>query len=320
MDSGKNCRLLLFGDTAQLPPVGLNISPALDSHALERRGYDVFECTLTDVVRQEKDSGILLNATELRKIIASGIPGLPAIAVKNFPDVVRLSGNTLIEEIESAYSKYGENETLIVSRSNKRANRYNEGIRNQILWREEALSIGDMLMIVKNNYFWIAPEEKLDFIANGEIVKLEAIRKYYDLHGFRFADVSISFADYDKLSIDARIMIDTLRIDSASLTSDRQREFFQQVWDDYEEEKTKKSRMKKVLEDPFFNALQVKFSYAVTCHKAQGGQWKAVFIDPGFINEDQLDIEALRWLYTAFTRASEKLFLVNFPEKWFLVE
>ena len=316
IEGGTDCHLILIGDTAQLPPVGLAISPALDPEALLGIGCSSQQVELKDVVRQAMGSGILRNATLLREKIEAGDVSEPQIILEGFEDVKRVGGGELIEEIENAYSRYGESETMVISRSNKRANRFNEGIRNQILWREEEISLGDLLMIVKNNYFWIAPEENLDFIANGEIAILKSIKKYQAVHGYRFADVSLEFPDYAGLNIDARIMIDTLRIDTASLPAGQQKELFEAILEDYLEEEDPKKRMKKVADDPFYNALQVKFAYAVTCHKAQGGQWKAVFVDPGFYREDMMNIEYLRWLYTAFTRATEKLFLVNFPESW----
>ena len=317
VDSGSNCKLILIGDTAQLPPVKLDISPALDSRYLLSMGKTPLEIELKDVVRQALDSGILYNATELRRQIAEGDDSDPEIKTKGFPDIERVGGAELITEIENSYAKYGEGETIIISRSNKRANRFNEGIRNQILWREDEISIGDLLMVVKNNYFWNSPEDNFEFIANGDIAILKQIKKYQDLYGHRFADVSVEFPDYKGINIDARILIDTLRIETASLPVAEQKELFQMVLEDYPDEENQKKRIKKVIEDPYFNALQVKFAYAVTCHKAQGGQWKSVFIDPGFYREGMMNVEYLRWLYTAFTRASEKLFLVNFPDEWF---
>lgn len=317
VENGNNCRLVLIGDTAQLPPVGLDISPALNPEVLKRMGFVPKQVILTDVVRQALGSGILFNATDLRKRIAENNTDNPDIILEGFNDIERVGGVELINEIENCYSKYGEGETIVISRSNKRANRFNEGIRNQILWREEEISIGDLLMVVKNNYFWVSPEENLDFIANGDIVRLKAIRKFQSLHGYRYADVNLEFPDYGNMTLDARIMIDTLRIDTASLPVSQQRELFQTILEDYPDEENQKKRMKKVMEDPYFNALQVKFAYAVTCHKAQGGQWKAVFVDPGFFRDGMMNVEYLRWLYTAFTRATEKLYLVNFPEEWF---
>ncbi len=316
--AGKDCRLILIGDTAQLPPVGLDMSPALDSRRLEAMGFDVREIYLRDVVRQAEGSGILANATALRKLVEDNRPELPKFITPSFNDIERLGGADLVQEIENCYAKYGENETIVVSRSNKRANRFNMGIRNQILWREEEIAMNDLLMIVKNNYHWTAPEEKLDFIANGDIAKVERIHRYHSLYGFRFAEVTLAFPDYGNLELDVVINLDTLSLDTAALPLARQKEFFNSVLEDYSDEGDRRKQTEKVLADPWFNALQVKYAYAVTCHKAQGGQWKAVFIDPGFFREDMLNVEYLRWMYTAVTRATEKLWLVNFPDEFFL--
>lgn len=317
VENGSNCHLILIGDTAQLPPVGLEVSPSLSVKYLESLGLYVRESFLSDVLRQSLDSGILKNATELRKMIEEDSGKVPKIDLEGFNDVQRIGGAELIDELENSYSRFGENETIVISRSNKRANRYNMGIRNQVLWKEEEISVGDLLMIVKNNYHWINPKEGLGFIANGDIAKLERIIRYHSVYGYRFADVVITFPDYRNLEIEARIMIDTLMLESASLAQKDQKAFFEQIMEDYEEEADRKKKIKKVIEDPFYNALQVKFAWAVTCHKAQGGQWKSVFIDPGFFREGLVDREYLRWLYTAFTRATEKLYLVNFPDEFF---
>lgn len=318
VDSGAECRLILIGDVAQLPPVGLEISPALDKGYLERMGYRIKETYLRDVVRQALDSGILENATRLRRKLATEEVSIPEIRTEGFSDIQRLGGAELIEELESSYYKYGEGETIVVSRSNKRANKFNMGIRNQILWREEEISVGDLLMIVKNNYHWVSPDEGLDFIANGDIAKLERIIRYHNIYNYRYADVIITLPDYKNLEIEARINLDTLFMDTASMPANEQKKLFETIMEDYPEETDKKKKMKKVIENPFFSALQVKFAYAVTCHKAQGGQWKSVFIDPGFFHEDMINREYLRWLYTAFTRATESLYLVNFPDDFFL--
>ncbi len=317
VQSGSHCHLILIGDTAQLPPVGLDISPALDKRRLESMGFVVTDVYLRDVMRQAEDSGILANATSLRRLIEENRPELPRFNTDDFPDIERIGGAELLDELENCYSRYGENDTIVVSRSNKRANRFNQGIRNQILWREEEIAMNDLLMIVKNNYYWTSAAEKLDFIANGDIAKVERIHRYQTLYGYRFAEVSLSFTDYEKLELDAIINLDTLAIDTASLPLDRQKEFFNAVMEDYADESNRKKQTEKVIQDRWFNALQVKFAYAVTCHKAQGGQWKAVFIDPGFFREDMISIEYLRWMYTAVTRATEKLYLVNFPGEFF---
>lgn len=317
VESGSNCRLLLIGDTAQLPPVNTALSPALDNAFLRASGYDVREVILTDVVRQAKGSGILENATSLRTLIAEGGEAMPVIGIRNYSDIIRISSADLIEELENSYSRYGEDETLVITRSNKRANRYNMGIRNQILWKDEELSIGDLMMSVKNNYRWVSPDDGLLYIANGDIGRITRIVRYENLYSRRFADVYIDLPDYKHLEIEARIMLDTLSIETASLPLNEQKEFFQTVLEDYADIDDRKKQLQMVLENPFYNALQVKYAWALTCHKAQGGQWKSVFVDPGFFREDMINREYLRWLYTAFTRATEKLFLVNFPDEFF---
>ncbi|MDA3890512.1 MAG: AAA family ATPase [Salinivirgaceae bacterium] len=317
--SGANCRLILVGDTAQLPPVGLTVSPALDKHVVDSMGFEVFENELTQVVRQHKQSGVLYNATLLRERISDLKVGYPKFELEGFNDLIKLSGADLIEELDNCYNKYGVKNNLVICRSNKRANRYNEGIRRSILWYEEELSIGDLLMVVKNNYFWLTEEDKetTEFIANGDIVEVTRIGKYKELYGFRFAEVSVRFMDYPDLEIDTNILLDTLTSETASLSQEQNKQFFYSVMEDYANLRTKKAKIKAVKENPFFNALQVKFSYAITCHKAQGGQWKTVFVDQGWLNDDMVNIEYLRWLYTALTRPVEKLYLVNFKDEFF---
>ncbi len=318
--SGENCKLILVGDTAQLPPVGLTVSPALNPDVIDVMGFELKELELTQVVRQSELSGILHNATLLRQQIADNTGGYPEFELDEFKDVTRLSGADLIEEIDSCYGKFGSDNTLVICRSNKRANRYNEGIRRSILWREEELSVGDYLMVVKNNYYWLSEDDKktTDFIANGDIVEITRIGKYKELYGFRFANVSVKFMDYPELELDVNIMLDTLTSETASLSQEQNNKFFYTVMEDYANLNTKRAKIKAVKENPFFNALQVKFSYAITCHKAQGGQWKAVFIDQGWLTDKMMDVEYLRWLYTAFTRPVEKLYLVNFKDDFFV--
>jgi exodeoxyribonuclease-5 len=317
--SGENCRLVLVGDSAQLPPVGLNISPALEPASLENYGFSVKMVELTDVVRQAEGSGILNNATKIRNRIGNdnNESGFFPVNLNNFEDIERISGAELIESITSSYQKYGIFETAIVTRSNKRANLYNKGIRGSILYRENEIEKGDLLMVVKNNYFWIEEDMKLDFIANGDIAEVVKIYKYEELYGFRFANVCLRFIDYEDVEFDCKIFLETLSIETASLSYDQNRQLFEAVSEDYAEIRNKRERWKKVKENSYFNALQVKFAYAITCHKAQGGQWKAVYIDHGFVNDDMLDTEFYRWLYTAFTRPTEKLFLVNFNKGFF---
>jgi exodeoxyribonuclease-5 len=318
--SGTACKLILVGDTAQLPPVGLDVSPALDTKVIDAMGFVVEACELKQVVRQSLHSGILKNATIIRNQIAAQENGFPSITLSGFTDVRRVGGADLIEEIDNSYNKFGMDNTMIICRSNKRANRFNEGIRRTILWREDELSIGDYLMVVKNNYFWLAQaeQEATDFIANGDIVEVTRIRKYKEIYGFRFADVSVRFLDYENLEIDCWVMLDTLSSETASLTYEQNQQLFLAVMEDYAHLRTKRDKIKQVKENPYFNALQVKFSYAITCHKAQGGQWKAVFLDQGWLTDDMLNIEYLRWLYTAFTRPLERLYLVNFKDEFFV--
>ena len=317
--SGTNCRLILVGDTAQLPPVGLDVSPALSKNELDSYDRNVFELELTEVVRQDQNSGILFNATLIRNLITGEYfsPGYFRLKCETFNDIRRIGGADLIEEISTCYGRYGLFETIVVTRSNKRANKFNEGIRSTILYKEADISVGDLMMVVKNNYFWLEENEKIDFIANGDIAEIVSIYKYEELYGFRFADVSLRLIDYPDIDIDCKIILDTITIESASLTSEQNRKLYDAVSEDYMEIRSKKKRWEKVKENPYFNALQVKFAYAVTCHKAQGGQWKAVFVDQGYITEEMLNIEFLRWLYTAFTRPTERLYLVNFNKQFF---
>ncbi|MCR4995245.1 MAG: AAA family ATPase [Bacteroidales bacterium] len=337
--SGEGCRLMLVGDTAQLPPVGEELSPALDAVALGGYGLHVEEMTLTEVVRQLSDSGILWNATLLRRMMSAGeTQALPHLRFQGFADVVAVPGNELIEALEQAYWQVGQDQTIVVTRSNVRANAYNQGIRGRILGLEEELTSGDQLMVVKNNYHWIKAAEDggtaagsereaaagsegdvsaaaaMDFIANGDVAVVRRLRNERSVHGFRFADVSLRFPDYDDVETDATILLDTLASEAPTLTHEQQEVLFQKVWDDYPEITTKRERMAAVKADPFFNALQVKYAYAITCHKAQGGQWQRVFIDQGYVTEEMLTPEYFRWLYTALTRATERVCLVNWPE------
>ncbi len=322
--SGRGCSLLLLGDTAQLPPVGEVLSPALSPDYLRSMFLDVRGVELTQVMRQLDGSGILQNATMLRRVISAGDAGyLPQIKLKGFADVCRVQGEELIEAIEGCYSDAGIDETIILCRSNKRANVYNEGIRRRILYREEELNRGDMLMVVKNNYYWREELgkvdksilEKIDFIANGDMAEIVYVGSSEEMYGFRFADVTLSFGDYDDCELDVKIMLGTLTSESPSLTRTESEALFAAVWEDYPEIKSKRKRMEEVRKNPYYNALQVKYGYAVTCHKAQGGQWKRVFLDQGFVTPEMATADYYRWLYTAFTRASERLYLVNWSDK-----
>ena len=313
--NGNGCRLMLVGDTAQLPPVGEEDSPALSVQVLQGYGLHVTSCRLTQVVRQADESGILYNATFLRRIIASGeCFSFPMVRVDGFPDVKVIQGGDLIEAISESYDHVGMDETIIVCRSNRRANQYNKGIRNSILFREDELNTGDVLMVAKNNYYWGDGCKELDFIANGDVAVVRRVRRVREMYGFRFADVLLAFPDYQDLELEVKILLDTLHGDAPSLSREQSDALFSNVMEDYADITIKRERMKKLKEDPYYNALQVKYAYAVTCHKAQGGQWQRVFIDQGYMTEDMLTPDYFRWLYTAFTRATEKLYLVNWPE------
>ena len=314
--SGNKCKLVLVGDVAQLPPVGKVISPALEPDELELYGFDVKEFYFNEVVRQAENSGILWNATHIRQTIASGANSMPGLQLGGFEDISYVMGNDFLEELSNSYDDTGVEDTIVVVRSNKQANKYNAGIRNRILWREEEITVGDLMMVVKNNYHWIDDNEMIDFIANGDIFEILKIYGYTERYGRRFADLEIRLVDYNDIELDVKVMLDTISLETASMSSESNKEFFYLVADDYNDLKPKKKMYDAVKEDGFFNALQVKFSYAVTCHKAQGGQWKNVFIDHGYFVDDMMNTEYLRWLYTAFTRATEKLFLVNFTKKF----
>lgn len=316
--SGQKCKLVLVGDTAQLPPVKLSMSPALEAATLEYAGFGVREVTLREVVRQEKESGILSNATFIRQQIeeATGSGFFPIDTV-NFEDVERLGGGDLIEAISSSYDKHGFFDSTVVTRSNKRANLFNKGIRGSILYKENEIERGDLLMVVKNNYHWAGEDNEMEFIANGDIAEIVNIYRYQELYGFRFADVSMRFVDYGDEEIDCKIFLDTLNIETASFSYEENQKLFEAVSEDYLEIANKRERWKKIKENSYFNALQVKYAYALTCHKAQGGQWKVVFLDHGYLNEDMLDVEYYRWLYTAFTRPTQKIYLVNFDDHFF---
>ena len=315
---GRNCRLGLIRDQAQLPPVGEERSPALQADVLSAYGLKVFEYTLTEVLRQAQDSGILFNANRIRTI-AAGL--LPKIRFNGFADIQLVRGEELIDTLGSSYSEVGLDETMVVTRSNKRANIYNQGIRNMVLGRDEELSSGDMLMIVKNNYYWEPDSPNLEgfgFIANGDRALVRRVRNSRDLYGFRFVDLLLQFPDYDNMELTATVIIDSLHAEAPSLTRDQREQLFNAVMEDYADVPQKAERIKKLKADPYYNALQIKYAYAVTCHKAQGDQWAHVYIDQGYMTDDMLTPDYIHWLYTAFTRATEKLFLVNWPEKQIL--
>ncbi|MCM1151878.1 MAG: AAA family ATPase [Alistipes sp.] len=314
--NGRACRLILVGDNAQLPPVGSDFSPALDPASLRPYGSVDYR-TLDEVVRQQAQSGILFNATLVRCMLENNILDIPRFRM-DFPDIEAVEGGEFLEKLQDCYALYGRDETIVITRSNKRANRYNEGIRRNVLYAEEEIESGDMLMIVKNNYFFAQSDEcPMSFIANGDVARLKRIRRFEDFYGFRFADVMLEFPDYDDTEIGCKILLDTLASESPSLTREESLRLFYEVEKDYEEVKSKIKRFKEIRENPHFNAVQVKFSYAITCHKAQGGQWRAVFIDRCLFGDEPMTRDMLRWLYTALTRATEKLYLVNFDESFY---
>lgn len=319
----RNCRLMLIGDTAQLPPVGETESPALMADVLRGYGLHVFECNLSEVLRQSQTSGILWNATEIRRMMEGERWVLPKIRFQGFADIRNVPGNELVEQLASSYSRVGMDDTIVVTRSNKRANIYNQGIRNMVLDREDELCSGDQIMIVKNNYSLTPnPDSKgegsgtppMTFIANGDRAVVRRVRHVHEQHGFRFADVTMTFPDYDDYELTATVLLDTLTSEAPALTHEQQDLLYNKVLEDYADIPQKQERLKKVREDKYFNALQVKFAYAATCHKAQGGQWAHVYVDQGYMTDDMLTPDYLHWLYTAFTRATEQLYLVNWPK------
>jgi exodeoxyribonuclease-5 len=315
--SGTECKLIIVGDTAQLPPVGSNVSPALDPASLGGYGFGLMSCELKQVVRQSETSGVLMNATRVRLQVAEDNLVHPLLDCINYKDIIRITGEELIDEISTAYGMCGMEGTIIVVNSNKQANRYNQGIRNRIFFREEEISPGDMVMVVKNNYFIIDEEEDgAGFIANGDIAEVKKIRKYEERYGFHFADMVLKFPDYN-LEIEAKVMMDVLHLDTPALPSEKNKELYQNILSDYLNIKSRRKQFEAVRNNPYFNALQIKFAYAVTCHKAQGGQWERVFIDQGMFNRNEITIDYLRWFYTALTRSTDKVYLVNFAEDFF---
>ena len=326
---GRNDRLMLIGDKAQLPPVGEEESPALNAAMLQGYGLTVYECDLNEVLRQSEQSGILYNATMIRQMIThDDITQLPKIRFTGFSDIRQMPGAELIEALADSYHHVGLDDTIVVTRSNKRANIFNQGIRNMVLDREEELSQGDILMIVKNNYYWMEEERKKikekdnqvpsndipAFLANGDRAKVLKVRRRIDLYGFRFATLLLQFPDYGNYELEATVLLDTLTSEAPALTHEQQEQLFHQIEEDYQDIPLKADRMKAIRQDQFYNALQVKFAYAVTCHKAQGGQWPHVYVAQGYLTDDMLTPDYIHWLYTAFTRATEMLYLVNWPE------
>lgn len=325
--SGRGCRMMLIGDPAQLPPVGESEAPALVGEVMRAFGMEIYEADMSEVMRQSQSSGILWNATRIRnhecaEMSMLGDALLPKICFKGFADIRLVRGDELIETLASSYSAVGTDETIVITRSNKRANAYNMGIRSTILGREEELTTGDLLMVVKNKYLKESRssgvqeqgENELDFIANGDHAVVGRVRNIHEMHGFRFADVLLRFPDYDDAELQSMVLLDTLQADAPALNSEQSRMLYERVLLDYADVCPKSKRMKKVMEDTYYNALQIKFGYAVTCHKAQGGQWAHVYIDQGYLPADMLTSDYVHWLYTAFTRATERLFLVNWPK------
>ncbi|MCK9167490.1 MAG: AAA family ATPase [Bacteroidales bacterium] len=315
--SGENCKLLLLGDSAQLPPVGFSISPALDAaHLRARYPYYFHFHELTEVVRQEQESGILAHATEVRKRINTENFNLPLFDGHRFPDFIPINGYDLQDALESAYSSSDNEDAVIITRSNKRANLFNQEIRKRILFREGEINAGDRLMVVKNNYFWLPKEAKTPFIANGDTLEVLRVKSIEPHYGFRFADVDIHFPDYpDEQQMEVKILIDTLTTEAPSLTREQTLRLWNAVLEDYSDISSAKEKMQLARNNPWFNALQVKFAYAITCHKTQGGQWDTVFIDPGYRKEPP-DKEWFRWLYTAITRGIKKAAMVNFRDEF----
>ncbi len=314
--NGANCRLLLIGDKAQLPPVGEQESPALRADVLKAYGLQVYECDLNEVLRQSQHSGILWNATAIREMITyNTATQLPQIHLKGFADISIVQGNELIESLASSYSAVGMDETMVITRSNKRANIFNQGIRNTILGREEELTTSDLVMVVKNKYLEKDRSTDISFIANGDHAVVRRVRNIRELYGFRFADVALEFPDYNNTELDTVVVLDTLTTEAPALTHEQNDKLFQSVMEDYADVPRKADRMKQLREDEYFNAMQIKFGYAVTCHKAQGGQWAHIYLDQGYMTDEMLTPDYIHWLYTAFTRATEHLYLVNWSKK-----
>lgn len=325
VQSGDNCVLMFVGDTAQLPPVGLTSSPALNAELLSQ-DYHLFttKYELTEVVRQRQDSGILFNATKLRIEIRLEDEYFeyqyPKFIINRYKDIYRMTGERLIEGLHYAYDKYGMENSIVICRSNKSANLYNTHIRNQILFRDEEITGGDIVMVVKNNYYWLQQhdEKHTGFIANGDMATVRKVSNVHEMHGFRFADLDLEFLDnHEGDTVKCRVILDSLYVDAAQMPYSEQQKLYESIATDYEDIPYKKDRLEAIKRDPYYNALQIKFSYAITCHKAQGGQWPLVFVDQGYLTDEMLNTEFMRWLYTAITRATDELFLVNFDEKFF---
>ncbi len=315
--SGENCKLILVGDTAQLPPIGTNDSPALNIDFLKSAYHlNIKHIELKQVARQQDASGILKNATHLRDCIATMSAEFPKLST--YQDVIRLSGDELEDAMNSAYSKYGFNDVLVVTRSNKRANLFNQAVRARIRYMDDELCGGDLMMVVKNNYFWLDDKTEASFIANGDSLQINKITARKELYGFRFAECLVQLCDYPSTpEITVNLLLDTISTETPALTKEQQQALYQSILEDVVDQPIKSIRSSYLRNSPFYNALQVKFNYAVTCHKAQGGQWPCVFIDQGYLTKEMMNVEYIRWLYTAFTRASEKVYLMNFSDDFF---
>ncbi|MFI3314912.1 MAG: AAA family ATPase [Rikenellaceae bacterium] len=316
INGGKNCRLIVVGDKGQLPPVGRAESPALDPSVMEYYSQNLYTANLTTVVRQKDGSAILENATIVRSLIEQGFEDFPRLRIAS-PEFKSIQGGEFFDEIEDAYARFGKEETIVITRSNKQATRANSAIRNRVLYMEEEISSGDLLMVVKNNYSIVNEDDEIGFIANGDVAKIKRLRRYEELFDMRFVEATLLFSDYDDTELECKMMLDTLYSDTPSLSSEKSKALFFEVEKDYSDITDKRKRYQAIKEDKYFNALQVKFAYAITCHKAQGGQWDCVFIDRLIFGDETMTIDMLRWLYTAITRAKKRVVLINFDERFF---
>lgn len=317
--ANEGCRLLLIGDNAQLPPVGVAESPALETGILQKQYHlDVVTYELNEVVRQSLDSGILSNATILREKALQETPETPFFNLRGFTDIRSIDGTEFEDALNSCYSRFGVENTVIITRSNKRANLFNNEVRSRILYRESELSAGDIMMITKNNYFWIPISSKAGFIANGDIVEVRRIQKRWEMYGFHFADLIVQLVDYPDMDVvEIRMLLESINVDKPSMPSEEIVRLRDEIMLDYTDIPSRQARQDKVKSDPYYNAVQAKFAYALTCHKTQGGQWDAVFIDAGYLKAEMIDASFMRWLYTAVTRATKELYLVNFNPSFF---
>jgi len=316
--SGHNCKLIFIGDIAQLPPVGMDISPALEPKQLKLNyPIDLKGAELKEVVRQKEESGILYNATKLRAALMGNVMEI-LFEVDPYADVIKITGEDLEDVLNTAYSNDGEDDTIVICRSNKRANLFNGEIRQRIRWMEDEIATGEYIMIVKNNYFWLDEKSKAGFIANGDIAEILRLGNTEELYGFRFVDATIRLVDYpDEQPVEVKLLLDSLASESPALLPEDSQRLFDTIMEDYADEPSRQKKYELLKKNPYFNALQIKFAYAITCHKSQGGQWKNVIVDQGYLTEEMLDVGYMRWLYTAMTRATSKLYLLNFNDRFF---